>query len=579
MQNNMNTNMHLLSQALVTVNARSFGAIPQEYNNGAGANAGLQAAIDYIACRGGGEVIVDDDYWVKGHVSNATGNHHYLDDEGGIALKNGVHLRFTSRGVLRIIPNSEARYVCVRIYNKSNVRISGPGRIIGDREAHIETAGEWGYGIAVTAGSNITIQDVTITDCWGDGINIQRMGMIVSRDVRLSDVVCHNNRRQGLSIEGVRGFIAIGCRFSGTNGTAPECGVDVEPSTEAVEVSDVTFDACRFEDNKAAGLLIHTDTAEKIAIRDCKFLRNLSIEGQLVSYCTVNTVGVRVSGCLFTHDAGKPSGSIKLQGGFGYVVENNEFDGGIAIATGPSAAAVGSVRIVGNRITNYPGRDIVWQMALTKVVDVTIDGNLLDAGTNSSTDTYGLNVMDCSRVLIVNNRIRGFARGIALATCADVAVDNNAIDNAGFWALQCSSKWVRFRRNIIAGACHKNSGGPIILATEGCVGLQVTENDFVLEPRLPGASAGRAGRILDWVPAVTDTYASRNRRPSVVPLASANLAQLTTGFVGDESGVMSTITAWRPIDPPPGSQVFDTTLHKQVTWDGTTWRDATGATH
>ena len=46
------------------------------------------------------------------------------------------------------------------------------GRIIGDRDNHLGTTGEWGHGIMIRGSSRVTVRDIHISRCWGDGVSI-----------------------------------------------------------------------------------------------------------------------------------------------------------------------------------------------------------------------------------------------------------------------------------------------------------------------------------------------------------------------------------------------------------------------
>ena len=109
-----------------------------------------------------------------------------------------------------------------------NVTISG-GQLIGEKNGHVGTSGEWGFGIDVEDGSsNIMISNVTISGCWGDGIYLG--GSTPVTNVTIQNVVCDNNRRQGISITNAAAVTIMDCVLKNTSGTAPSDGLDVEPN-------------------------------------------------------------------------------------------------------------------------------------------------------------------------------------------------------------------------------------------------------------------------------------------------------------------------------------------------------------
>jgi hypothetical protein len=79
--------------------------------------------------------------------------------------------------------------------------------------------------------------------------------------------VSKNNRRQGLTIGRSSRVRVIDCEFSGTHGTAPEAGIDVEPDTGAGAV-DIEIAGCRIHDNHGPGIQVWK-RAHHVRIHDC----------------------------------------------------------------------------------------------------------------------------------------------------------------------------------------------------------------------------------------------------------------------------------------------------------------------
>jgi hypothetical protein len=116
-----------------------------------------------------------------------------------------------------------------------------------------------------------------ISGCWGDGICIgakkTRDGSrVLSRDVVIDGVVSTGNRRQGLSIGGSRDVRVSNCEFSHTSGTAPQCGIDIEPDRPDV-TTNVRITNCRIHDNAAHGILAYRRT-RAVAITGCVIQHN-----------------------------------------------------------------------------------------------------------------------------------------------------------------------------------------------------------------------------------------------------------------------------------------------------------------
>lgn len=154
--------------------------------------------------------------------------------------------------VLQAIPNAADSYALILLNGVSRVQILG-GIIQGERGQHRGSTGEWGMGINMTACTSIVVQDVTVQDCWGDGLYIAG----ASQDIHLERVISNHHRRQGMSIVQVDNFTARDCQFINTTGTAPQAGVDLEPNTNADLIRHVLFDHCRFLGNAAYGLVLN----------------------------------------------------------------------------------------------------------------------------------------------------------------------------------------------------------------------------------------------------------------------------------------------------------------------------------
>lgn len=201
----------------------------------------IQKAIDYAAANKIKTVIIPDgEYLIN------AGNNPAID---GIQLNDNIHLNLSDKAILRAIPNKQDRYYIVTLNGVSNVEISG-GVIEGDRKEHIGTTGEWGYGLAVLGSSNITIRDININDCWGDGILVSRS----SKNILIERAICDNNRRQGMSVISVNELIVKESIFKNTNGTAPQSGIDLEPDNTSNQVKNILIENCKFLNNAGLGL-------------------------------------------------------------------------------------------------------------------------------------------------------------------------------------------------------------------------------------------------------------------------------------------------------------------------------------
>jgi hypothetical protein len=193
---NKKTESKSLIAGYVIINVQSVGAVGNSTTDDTWA---FQKAIDSVAALGGGTVYVP------------TGTY-LIDADVSINMKSNVTLDMvdTTR-VLKTKPTATVRNYVIKLNNISNSKVIA-GKIVGDRYQHLGTTGEWGMGMGINGSSNISVRGTQIIDCWGDGITISSYNCV------LKNVICDNNRRQGLTIGSSDSLLVDSC----TNGTAPQ---------------------------------------------------------------------------------------------------------------------------------------------------------------------------------------------------------------------------------------------------------------------------------------------------------------------------------------------------------------------
>jgi len=244
-----------------SLSVRTYGA------KGNGSNddtAAFQAAIDALPSTGGTVTVPAGDY--------------VIDPTVNVRLRSKMHLQLADGARLLAKRNSAERAYVLMVYKVSDVEISG-GQIIGDRDNHLGTTGEWGHGIMVRGASRVTISDTHLSKCWGDGISIG--GAMVTgaptipcNDIIIANVVCTNNRRQGLTIGCATNVKVYDSEFSYSNGIAPQCGIDIEPdSGDARTTETVHIQNCLIRYNKGNGILSYK-RVKGVTVKNCTIEHN-----------------------------------------------------------------------------------------------------------------------------------------------------------------------------------------------------------------------------------------------------------------------------------------------------------------
>ena len=287
-----------------SVDVRRFGA----RGDGTGDDTrAFQAAIDSL--RGGGVVRVPAGVY-------------RIDTLRSVRLRNGVHLQMAKGAELHAIPNAAPRSYVLLVQAVHDVQISG-GRIVGDRDRHLGTEGEWGHGIAIYDGVRVVVRDIHISRCWGDGISSggKRRGKNDPRpsmDVEIANVKSIGNRRQGLSVGRSRRVWVHDCEFAGTGGTPPMAGIDVEPD-KGDPAKDVRIERCHCHGNRGPGIQVWLDTHD-VAIRDCTIERNRN-----PGILAVGANGLTIEGNRIRDNA--KVGIVLRKQSRGVRIANNTFEG------------------------------------------------------------------------------------------------------------------------------------------------------------------------------------------------------------------------------------------------------------
>lgn len=235
---------------------------------------GINAAIDYVSNLGGGTIYIPRGiYMIDAVKANNTA-------AGGVILKSNIRLVFDQGAIFKAIPNDSAYYSIISAVDCDRIHISG-ANLVGDRDEHTGSGGEWGHGILLFNADQVTIDNASITNCWGDGIYIRS-----SNDVMATNCILDNNRRQGMSIISGTRLYFHHCQFKNTNGTAPQAGVDIEPNQGSEVARNITFTDCKFLDNRGRGLVIDIRrgaTCENIKLINSELTGNVSMSVRIAT--------------------------------------------------------------------------------------------------------------------------------------------------------------------------------------------------------------------------------------------------------------------------------------------------------
>lgn len=144
----------------------------------------------------------------------------------------------------------------IKIFNSSNVRIVN-ANIKGSRYSKEEQTGEWSAGISILNSQNVIIENPKIADTYGDGIFIGSEDFGFSENIRVNGGFINNVRRNGISVNSAKDVYINNVLISNTNGTAPEAGIDLEPSIEQQIIKNINLSNIYTFNNAVSGIAIN----------------------------------------------------------------------------------------------------------------------------------------------------------------------------------------------------------------------------------------------------------------------------------------------------------------------------------
>ncbi len=251
--------------------------------------------------------------WVVRPIQLA-GNQELVFEEGVVvaarrgSYRNGGDVMFTASNVENLTIRGEGATLRM---NKEDYIV---GLVLKDlnwqRWFGQYTKAEWRSVLSLRGSRNVEVTGLTLRDSGGDGIYIDRLGKTPCRDIRIKNVVCDNNYRQGMSVIGVEGLIVEESVFKNTWGTPPSAGVDIEPDDADHTLKNLVFRNCRFEDNYGDGIEVFLSHLQKKSEDISILFENCHVSSRLGA-------GVRVTRC---HDDG-PGGLVEFKN---CVIENTQ---------------------------------------------------------------------------------------------------------------------------------------------------------------------------------------------------------------------------------------------------------------
>jgi len=129
---------------------------------------------------------------------------------------------------------------------------------------------EFRFGIAVYSSSQVRVLGLNVSSTGGDGIYLEDV-----HDVYVKDCFLVDNFRQGMSVISAENLTVEDTVLSGTSGTWPKCGLDLEPDYGYQKLFNITFRRVVASGNAGCGFsvapraLASRPQAISITFEDC----------------------------------------------------------------------------------------------------------------------------------------------------------------------------------------------------------------------------------------------------------------------------------------------------------------------
>lgn len=184
----------------------------------------------------------------------------------GIFAQSNSQIYFQEGSSLILKPTADVRYQIISLHGIENVKIYNP-KLIGDRDKHLDSKGEWGFGIDIRGSRNVEIYNINISDCWGDGIvlvktlrnikpGITKQNIFATENIKIIGGIINNVRRNGITIAGGKDVLLKNLLISNINGTNPMAGIDIEPDDSSNDLANINIDNVKIN-NANVGIDLH----------------------------------------------------------------------------------------------------------------------------------------------------------------------------------------------------------------------------------------------------------------------------------------------------------------------------------
>ena len=151
---------------------------------------------------------------------------------GAIHIPNGLRCEFLSGASINALTNDQPAARILVFKDRKNIRMYYP-KVVGDRESHTGTTGEWGHGYELGGAiGNIYLHEPKAYWCWGDGFYVGPYwadpNTNIPDNITLYQPYTYKASRDGISFTGGTNINIIRPVNEYPDRIAPMCGINIE---------------------------------------------------------------------------------------------------------------------------------------------------------------------------------------------------------------------------------------------------------------------------------------------------------------------------------------------------------------
>ncbi len=460
------------------VNVQDFGVVADGKTD---CTAKLNECLEWTKAQGYSHVWLPSGTYVIDAVYR--GDRFFPFRGAGIRVPSHMTIEMAPDAVIKVKPNDSWGYAAFYIGKVQHVTIRG-GRIEGDRHEHVykslppeRKTHEWGFGICIEGASDVEVNRVQIKNCTGDGIIVSPHGLLSqietyspASSIHISGCHVTDSRRNNISITGCDGVIVEDCLLerAGVNGVEPKMGIDIEGYGEnAVNMEEPLNIQIRnnivrggaassIYNFNGYGVIIegnHTDSSISYGFATETIIANNLIRavGGGVTKAGITSLGVSL---------GQTENNVII---IGNMIEG--FEKGIDVRGD-------SVHITGNKISLFEDAALSVYMANR----ILIEGNHIEAGTNTRQRSTALRIYQSDSVVFSNNTIYSVIDG-AMVRGTNILIQHNQFKefSRGIWVQEGEAG---INGNLFIQEGHPELGSSYTISVTGNAKAFIWHNRF-----------------------------------------------------------------------------------------------------